>query len=109
MASGEPGHQYTAAEAEARAAKQGCLWNGGQVPKHPLAANERRHECCSRGTMLPGGFRRTVVASGLVAPTGFAFLPDGRILVTEQAGRVRLIKNGTLQATPLLDISYSRQ
>ena len=36
-------------------------------------------------------------ASGLVNPWGMAFLPDGRVLVTERPGRMRLIgKDGSL-------------
>ena len=38
-------------------------------------------------------------AKGLVHPWGMAFLPDGRLLVTERPGRVRLIgKDGKLSA-----------
>src|SRR5712672_1525021 len=38
-------------------------------------------------------------AKGLVHPWGLAFLPDGRLLVTERPGRVRLIgKDGKLSA-----------
>jgi len=40
---------------------------------------------------------RTVV-SGLEHPWGMAFLPDGRILVTERPGRLRLIENNQLHA-----------
>lgn len=54
---------------------------------------------------LPAGFSETTVVSGLSYPLALAFLPDGRMLVTEQAGRVRLIVNGALQSTPLLDIT----
>jgi glucose/arabinose dehydrogenase len=47
------------------------------------------------------------IASGLNFPV-FAASPPGdasRLLVVEQAGVIRLIKNDTLQATPFLDIS----
>ncbi|MEX2335197.1 MAG: PQQ-dependent sugar dehydrogenase [Pseudohongiella sp.] len=36
------------------------------------------------------------VADGLENPWSLAFLPDGRMLVTERAGRLRIIENGTL-------------
>jgi glucose/arabinose dehydrogenase len=45
--------------------------------------------------------------SGLAAPVAIANAGDGsnRLFVVEQAGRVRLIQGGVLQATPFLDIS----
>lgn len=42
------------------------------------------------------GFQIDTVADGLENPWSLAFLPDGRILVTERAGRLRIIDNGTL-------------
>lgn len=46
--------------------------------------------------------RVTVVAGGLEHPWGFDFLPDGRIIVTERPGRVRVVaRDGTL--SPPLD------
>jgi glucose/arabinose dehydrogenase len=38
------------------------------------------------------------IVSGLEHPWGMAFLPDGRILVTERPGRLRVIKDGRLEA-----------
>ncbi|NPC72488.1 PKD domain-containing protein [Corallococcus exiguus] len=54
---------------------------------------------------LPGGFSSELVVGGLHYPTTFAHLPDGRILVAEKAGVVRLVKDGVLVATPFLDVS----
>ena len=43
-----------------------------------------------------GQIRVVTVASGLVHPWSLAFLPDGRILVTERNGRLRMIQNDAL-------------
>lgn len=45
-----------------------------------------------------GQLRVTTVASGLQNPWSLAFLPDGRMLVTERPGRLRYIDNGILSA-----------
>ena len=47
----------------------------------------------------PGVVRAETVASGLEHPWGLVFLPDGRMLVTERPGRLRIVsQNGTLSA-----------
>ncbi|MCW3463134.1 PQQ-dependent sugar dehydrogenase [Chitinophaga nivalis] len=54
---------------------------------------------------LPANFQRVQVVNGLSSPTALAFLPDGRILVAEQGGKLRIIKNGSLLSTPVLTVS----
>jgi glucose/arabinose dehydrogenase len=46
---------------------------------------------------VPGGKIRVVtVATGLFHPWSLAFLPDGRLLVAERNGKLRIISNGVL-------------
>ena len=46
------------------------------------------------------------VANSLESPTAIAFPPDGtrRMFVTEQAGRVRVVRDGITLSTPFLDL-----
>ncbi|HTT06475.1 MAG TPA: PQQ-dependent sugar dehydrogenase [Steroidobacteraceae bacterium] len=46
-------------------------------------------------------FRVVVMSKTLVHPWGMAFLPDGSILVTERPGRLRVIRHGVLDPTPV--------
>lgn len=50
------------------------------------------------------GFDRTVVASGLEEPVDFRFLPDGRVVVAEQGGKIKLIQNGAVLAQPMITL-----
>ena len=47
------------------------------------------------------GFRLVRVVEGLEQPWSLAFLPDGRMLVTEKAGRLRLVAQGKLDPKPI--------
>jgi glucose/arabinose dehydrogenase len=55
-------------------------------------------DCADAQTQLPDRFIDQIVASGLNDPVGMAFLPDGRLVVVERAGAVRLIVEGKLGA-----------
>lgn len=61
------------------------------------------------GMTLPPGLTLQLtpfVTTGLSTPVFLTQpLNDGRIFVVEQAGRIRVIQGGVLQATPFLDIS----
>jgi quinoprotein glucose dehydrogenase len=55
-----------------------------------------------------GGPQISVIARGLTVPWDIAFLPDGRALVTERPGRVRIVTaDGRLLPTPAATISVT--
>ena len=58
----------------------------------------------ARAATLPPGFAETAIG-GLNDPTAMAIAPDGRIFVCQQAGALRVIKNGALLPTPFLTLS----
>jgi glucose/arabinose dehydrogenase len=45
--------------------------------------------------------RVSVVATGLANPWSLAFLPNGDMLVTERAGRLRIVRGGVLDPQPI--------
>ena len=49
---------------------------------------------------LPSGYRIETYATGLVQPTSLAFTPDGRLLIAEQRGAIRVVEDGRLQVEP---------
>jgi glucose/arabinose dehydrogenase len=53
---------------------------------------------------VPPGFIEEVVADGFERPTSFALLSDGRVLVAEHRGVVRLVARGRVARRPFLDL-----
>lgn len=57
---------------------------------------------------LPEGFAFSLVTTGLIAPTSFVEAPDGRILVTEQHGAVRVVDaDGDLLPEPAIQLAVN--
>ena len=75
----------------------------GGVPVAPLGLSGRPLPTLPVVVDTAEGMRVRVsaVARGLENPWSIAFLPDGSMLVTERAGRLRIIRNGVLDAQPV--------
>jgi glucose/arabinose dehydrogenase len=52
--------------------------------------------------------RVSVVARGLSHPWSVVFLPDASMLVTERPGRIRVVRNGKLDPTPIAGVPRVR-
>jgi glucose/arabinose dehydrogenase len=61
----------------------------------------------AQALVLPPNFTDQLVTNGVPQPTGVAFTPDGRMVIADRGGRLRIFKNGALLAQPPsgLDIS----
>jgi len=66
------------------------------IPRQPFGDGRFRFDTAEQHKI-----RVVVVTKRLSHPWGFAFLPDGSILVTERAGRIRLIKDGVVDPNPV--------
>lgn len=74
------------------------------APRKPLGTTPVIFDSTSRGpsgAQIPGPKFRVVPMKGLQRPYAMAFLPDGRILVTERAGRIRIVAGGALDPQPV--------
>lgn len=56
---------------------------------------------------LPPGFERSLVASGLIEPTGLVCAPDGRIFVAQRGGAILAARTTTTSVTTLLQLNVN--
>jgi len=68
----------------------------------PTPAQNAQRSPTPKESPLPG--RWTEVTKGLEHPWGLAFLPDGRILVTERPGRLRIVSRDGRLSAPLTGV-----
>ena len=59
-------------------------------------------------TAEQGKIRVSVLAKGLSHPWSIAFLPDGAMLIAERPGRLRVMRNGVLDPTPIAGVPRVR-
>ncbi len=64
--------------------------------QHPAFAEQTRAPLRSAGVL----FETVQVAGGLQHPWGLCFLPDGRMLVTERSGRLRVVSKDGSKSEP---------
>jgi glucose/arabinose dehydrogenase len=49
-------------------------------------------------------YQKTTIVTNLEHPWGMAWLPDGAILITERPGRLRIVRQGMLDPTPIAGV-----
>ncbi|HTO04719.1 MAG TPA: PQQ-dependent sugar dehydrogenase, partial [Opitutus sp.] len=98
-ASGMPAFEHAIDEAETRALI--TLIRETATRRIDPAKGEERGLPVNTQHSEEHAFRIEVVAEGFDVPWSIAFLPDGRLLVTERVGRLRVIENGALQPAPI--------
>ena len=69
------------------------------IPRQPLGPGPWVFDTGERTRI-----RVVKVADGLVNPWSMLWLPDGNMLVTERPGRLRIIRNGVLDPTPIAGV-----
>jgi glucose/arabinose dehydrogenase len=83
------------AGAQAPAGRRGggaaAPWTAPALPPGPIPLETAEYR----------NLRVVVMATGLDNPWSIAFLPDGNMLVTERAGRIRIFRNGVLDPLPV--------
>lgn len=73
-------------------------------PRKPLPDAPVTFDSTTRGpngTQVPGPKFKVTAMKGLQRPYAIAFLPDGRMLISERRGVIRLVANGKLDPTPV--------
>jgi len=78
-----------------------CAACGAREPGAPSAASRPAAPATSQ---VHGGLEVTTVAQGLEHPWGLAFLPDGRMLVTERPGRLRIVSADGAVSAPVAGV-----
>ena len=82
----------------AQARGQGAAPPAPAMPPKPLPDGSFTIDTAEQGQV------RVRVTKGLSHPWSLAFMPDGHMLITERPGRLRIIRKGVLDPTPIAGI-----
>jgi glucose/arabinose dehydrogenase len=77
--------------------------SNGAAPASPTTEPAPETALAEQATpkQQPSGYTLVPVVNNLEHPWGMAWLPNGDILITERPGRLRIVRNGTLDPTPI--------
>ena len=96
--------QTPAGQAAAGQAGQATQGRGRGAPTAPPPINWPSPALADGPIVVDTALVRPIkitVTKGLNQPWSMAFLPDGRVLVTERGGRLRIVKDGVLDPNPV--------
>ncbi len=72
--------------------------------KAPISAQPPNPKIPNSTNKISTGFKKVTLIKDLKRPWGMAWLPDGAILITERSGRVKIWRNGRLEAVAIAKI-----
>ena len=98
IAQGPPQDGRGAAPGQAARGGAGARGGGGIFPRVPTLAFPAAPQTIET---IHQKIRVVPYVRGLDTPWSIAFLPNGDMLVTEKAGRLRVVRNGTLAPQPI--------
>ncbi|MEL7034099.1 MAG: PQQ-dependent sugar dehydrogenase [Cyanobacteria bacterium J06592_8] len=81
----------------------GCT-SGVQSNSSPQLETSSATESSAEQVASTSGYENVTLVSNLEHPWGLAWLPDGSILITERPGRLRIVRNGTLDPNPIAGV-----
>jgi glucose/arabinose dehydrogenase len=84
-----------------------AAWFGCMEQSAPTRDDGKANQLAVALSTVPAAFNDAQLAGGLVNPTQMEIAPDGRVFVSEQPGRVRVIKNGSLLTKPFVTLKVN--
>ena len=81
------------------------LTSTGAAAPLALAGGETQGRTRPEVAAVPSGFTDSLVAGGVAVPIAVSALPDGRALVLQKSGSVRVIQNGALVAAAAINLN----